>query len=54
MIYLIILVIILIIIYKLYNPFIDIFEDYRGEKHIILWYNGKNKREYINIVGSQQ
>ncbi len=50
---LIILFIILVIgIYK-FNPFIDIFQDYRGKFHIVLWYTFKNGRKYINIVGDQ-
>lgn len=54
MIYLIIFIIIFTILYSIYDPFIDIFEDYRGEKHIMLWYNKKGKRKFINIIGSQQ
>lgn len=53
MIYLIILTIIFVSIYIIYEPFIDIFEDYRGESHIVLWYNSKGERKFINIVGSQ-
>ena len=54
MILLIILTILLVVIYKVYDPYIDIFDDYREEYHIILWYNHKGKRKFINIVGNQQ
>lgn len=43
---------ILCILFVLINPYIDIFKDYRGKIHIILWYNYKNKRKYIDLRGS--
>ena len=54
MIFWILFILVIIIIYKNYHPFIDIFDDYRGEHHIILWYDdNKKERKYINILGSQ-
>lgn len=53
-----ILFIIIMILYAIIgyiHPWIDNFSDYRGEKHIILWYtNFKGERKFINITGSQQ
>ena len=35
-----------------YNPWIDIYKDYRGEKHIVLWYNDlKGERKFIDLLG---
>lgn len=49
------LLIVIFIISIYTRPYLDIFEDYRGEHHIILWYNNfKGERKYINIRGSQQ
>jgi hypothetical protein len=43
----------LVIIYT--RPWIDIYNDYRGVKHITLWYtNLKNERVFINLTGSQE
>ena len=54
MIYLLILTIILVILYLIFKPFIDIFDDYRGEHHIIIWYDRLDKkRGFINIIGGQ-
>lgn len=53
MIYLFIIVVLLAICYVIFEPYLDIFEDYRGDPHIILWYNGKTERKYINLLGSQ-
>jgi len=37
------------------HPWIDIFKDFRGEQHIILWYtNYKGERKFINLTGDQQ
>lgn len=45
------IIIILFLIFYL-RPWIDIYTDYRGIKHIILWYtNLKGERNYINIGG---
>jgi len=50
MIYLAIALIIIIgLIY--FNPYIDIFKDYRNRLRIILWYNWKNKRNHIDLNG---
>jgi len=53
MIYLFIIIILLAICYVIFEPYLDIFEDYKGDFHIILWYNGKTERNYINLLGSQ-
>jgi len=53
MIELIIIILGLLLIINIYNPYIDCFYDYRGEYHIILWYNYKGERKYINIIGNQ-
>lgn len=53
MIYLLIFTIIALIINMVFEPFIDSFDDYRGEHHIILWYNHKGKRKFINLIGNQ-
>lgn len=50
----IILFILLLILYIYYNSYIDIFKDYRGKYHIILWYDYKGKRKFINLLGSQK
>lgn len=47
------LLILIFILYLIYDPFIDIFTDFRGEYHIILWYNYKGERRFINIIGEQ-
>ena len=48
-----ILLIILLIFY--FRPWIDIYTDYKGIKHIVLWYtNLKGKRMFINLIGSQK
>ena len=44
---------ILCILFVIINPYIDIFKDYRGKIHIIIWYyNYKNNRKYIDLRGS--
>ena len=36
------------------QPYIDSYIDYRGNHHIILWYNNiKGERKFINIKGEQ-
>ena len=49
----IIIIIVLLLIKYIYDPYIDCFCDYRGEYHIILWYNFEGQRKYINIIGNQ-
>jgi hypothetical protein len=35
-----------------FQPYIDSYIDYRGNHHIILWYNDlKGERKYLNIKG---
>ena len=53
MMYLLIITIIILILFIIFDPFIDIFKDYKGEYHIILWYNHKGKRKSINLIGNQ-
>lgn len=48
-----IILIFLTILYIIYEPYLDFFKDYRGKYHIILWYNNKGERSYINIIGNQ-
>ena len=37
------------------HPWIDVFKDFRGVKHIVLWYtNYKGERKFINLTGDQQ
>ncbi len=35
----------------LLSPYIDYFKDYRGQKHLIIWYTNiiNNKRKYYQI-----
>lgn len=54
MILLIIIIIVLGLILLIFNPYIDIFKDYREKYHMIFWYSYKGKRKYISIIGSQQ
>lgn len=51
-----ILFILLILIVLLYtHPWIDKYTDYRGQKHLVLWFtNHKGDRKFINIIGSQE
>lgn len=45
----IIFVLIMLVIY--FNPYIDIYYDYRNNLHIVFWYSYRNKRNYVNILG---
>jgi hypothetical protein len=48
------IILVLLIILGICDPYIDCFYDYRGEYHIILWYNDfEGQRKYINIIGNQ-
>ena len=49
---LIFLLILLVLMY-MFNPYIDIFKDYRGKLHIILWY-GNKERKHIDLIGDQE
>lgn len=50
MIYLLLIILIWHLWYSL-----DIFVDYRGKFHIIIWYtNNKGVRKFINLFGSQK
>ncbi len=51
MIIVILVLIILIIIILVYNPYLDIYRDYKDDLQIILWYTRNNTREYIKILG---
>lgn len=44
--------VILALIY--FNPYIDFFNDYRGNTHIVIWYDFKNKRKFIDLTGDQK
>jgi hypothetical protein len=51
----ILLILILCIIISYTHPWIDVFKDFRGVKHIVLWYtNYKGERKFINLSGDQQ
>lgn len=58
MIIVIILFILLVVGICRFDPYLDIFHDYRGQFHIVLWYTSRHKRKYerkyINIVGDQK
>ena len=37
------------------HPWIDSFKDFRGTKHILLWYtNFKGERKYVDLTGDQE
>ena len=37
------------------HPWIDVYKDYRGATHIVLWYtNLKEQRKFINLIGGQE
>ena len=50
-----ILLIILCLILLVYTcPRIDSYTDYRGIKHLVLWYtNLKGERDFINLIGDR-
>lgn len=49
-----ILLIILCIILVYTCPWIDSYTDYRGIKHLVLWYtNLKGERDFINLIGDR-
>lgn len=48
---LIILIIIIILCLKYFKPYLDIYKDYRGNLHVLLWYKINNKRSYLIIIG---
>ena len=49
---LILLTFIILAIGVTFQPYIDSYIDYRGNHHIILWYNDlKGERKYLNIKG---
>ena len=50
--FIIILICYAVIVYT--HPWIDSYEDYKGEKHKVLWYtNYKGERKFINLTGGQ-
>ena len=54
MMYLYLIILLLVIVgCFIFEPYLDAFYDYRENFHIILWYNWRGKRNYINLVGSQ-
>ena len=38
----------------LFLPYIDSYTDYRGKKHIVIWYTFNGERKFINLIGSQE
>ena len=44
------IILLLMIILMFLNPYIDSFIDYRGQKHILIWYNDifSNERKYFD------
>lgn len=49
-----IIIVIILLVLLIFKPFVDVFKDYRGKYHIILWYNTFNgERKYFNILGNQ-
>lgn len=49
------ILILLIIIICYTHPWIDKYKDYRGVKHIVLWYtNLKGERVFVNLQGDQE
>ena len=50
---LLILALLILLFMSIYSPFIDIFKDYTGKNHIIIWYNYKGKRNFIDLLGGQ-
>lgn len=49
MIYFIIIIGILIFVKIKWNPYLDIFKDYRDKNQIIIWYNKGKERKYFNL-----
>lgn len=48
----IILLIWTIIIYT--HPWIDVYKDFRGKRHIVIWYtNFKEERKFVEIGGQE-
>lgn len=53
MIWIILIIFWVIITYT--HPWIDSFVDYRGNKHVVLWYTDfKGNRTFINLIGDQE
>lgn len=51
MIIVVLVLIALIIIVLIYDPYIDVYRDYKDDLQIILWYTKDGYREYIKILG---
>ena len=50
--YIIALIFIILVLGITFQPYIDSYIDYRGQHHIILWYNDiKGERKFINLKG---
>lgn len=48
-------IIFLLILIVYTHPWIDVYNDYRGTKHIVLWYTDfRGKRVFINLIGGQE
>ena len=52
MMYIILLLIVICLFF--FSPYIDIFTDYRGKKHIIIWYSIRGRRKFVNLLGNQE
>jgi hypothetical protein len=46
----IIIIFILILIWY-FQPWVDYYKDYRGTKHLVLWYNWKGFRNFYDFSG---
>jgi hypothetical protein len=50
MIYFIIALLIVVFIRIKWKPYLDIFTDNNGKRHIIIWYNSKEGRKYKDLL----
>lgn len=50
---LVLFIITIVFLFLIFNPYIDIYTDYRGKNHMILWYNKNGERKHIDLIGSQ-
>ena len=49
--FVIVMIVYAIIVYT--HPWFDFYTDYRGVKHLVLWYtNYKAERVFINLIGN--
>lgn len=50
--FIVLLILLLVIVYIKFNPYLDIFKDYRGIRHYILWYDWNGERKNIHLFES--